>query len=76
MKYISLVNLIADKEVVPELVADSFTHQRLVEELGNIMPGKPGREAMLEGYERMREAIGKPGAPANAARLMVSMLSQ
>ncbi|MBO4851276.1 MAG: lipid-A-disaccharide synthase [Prevotella sp.] len=76
VKYISLVNLIADKEVVPELVADSFTHQRLVEELGNIMPGKPGREAMLEGYGRMREAIGKLGAPSNAARLMVSMLSQ
>lgn len=76
VKYISLVNLIADTEVVPELVADAFTHQRLVDELSDIMPGQPGRKAMLEGYERMREAIGKPGAPANAARLMVSILGQ
>ena len=76
VKYISLVNLIADKEVVPELVADAFTHKRLMDELSGIMPGQPGRKTMLEGYGRMREAIGKPGAPANAARLMVSILNQ
>ena len=71
-----VADLIADKEVVPELVADAFTHKRLMDELSGIMPGLPGRKAMLEGYGRMREAIGKPGAPANAARLMVSILNQ
>ena len=76
VKYISLVNLIADKEVVPELVADTFTHQRLVDELGDILPGAKGRETMLNGYAEMRKAIEKPDAPGNAAKLMVEMLKK
>lgn len=74
VKYISLVNLIADKEVVPELVADTFTDQRLMDELRLILPGGKGREAMLEGYGGMRKAIGKPDAPGNAAKIMVELL--
>ncbi|MBO4822146.1 MAG: lipid-A-disaccharide synthase [Prevotella sp.] len=74
VKYISLVNLIADKEVVPELVADTFTNQRLKEELQRILPGAQGREEMLKGYADMRKAIGKPDAPGNAARIMVDLL--
>ena len=74
VKYISLVNLIADKEVVPELVADTFTDQRLEEELQRILPGMQGREEMLKGYADMRKAIGKPDAPANAAKIMVGLM--
>jgi lipid-A-disaccharide synthase len=74
VKYISLVNLIADKEVVPELVADTFTDQRLEDELQRILPGMQGREEMLKGYADMRKAIGKPDAPANAAKIMVGLM--
>ena len=74
-KYISLVNLIADKEVVQELLADRFSVKNIREELSKILPGQTGREQMLQGYEEIRTALGDTCAPDNAARLMVSLLS-
>ena len=72
--YISLVNLIADSEVVTELVAHTFTLDNIRNELSSILPGGNRRSEMLEGYEKVRQAIGQPGAPANAARRMVNLL--
>ena len=75
-KYISLVNLIADKEVVQELLADRFSVKNIREELGKILPGQTGREQMLQGYEEIRKALGDTCAPDNAAKLMVSLLEK
>ena len=75
-KYISLVNLIADKEVVQELLADRFSVKNIREELGKILPGQTGREQMLQGYEEIRTALGDTCAPDNAAKLMVSLLEK
>ena len=75
-KYISLVNLIADKEVVQELLADRFSVKNIREELSKILPGQTGREQMLQGYEEVRTALGDTCAPDNAAKLMVSLLSK
>ena len=75
-KYISLVNLIADKEVVQELLADRFSVHHIREELGKILPGQTGREQMLQGYEEIRTALGDTCAPDNAAKLMVSLLAK
>ncbi|MBR5085073.1 MAG: lipid-A-disaccharide synthase [Prevotella sp.] len=74
VKYISLVNLIVDEELVTELVADTFGVDNMERELRKILPDGEGRTAMLEGYSRMRAAIGKPGAPANAARIITKLL--
>ena len=74
VKYISLVNLIADREVVTELVADTFSVQNIVSELSAILPGGSKREEMLRGYEEVRQAIGKPGAPQHAARVILDVL--
>ena len=75
-KYISLVNLIADKEVVQELLADRFSVKNIREELSKILPGQTGREQMLQGYEEIRKALGDTCAPDNAAKLMVSLLGK
>lgn len=72
--YISLVNLIAGKEVVTELVADRMNTTFLRHELEKILPGNHDRELMLEGYKQIRKILGDPGAPVKAAALMVSML--
>lgn len=72
--YISLVNLVADREVVPELVADGMTPANLRYHLSTILPGGAARKAQLEGYEEMALRLGKPGAPQNAARQMVQLL--
>lgn len=73
-KYISLVNLVADEEIVPELLADRFSVSNIHSELARILPGQPAREAQLQGYARVRRALGSDSAPENAARLMVQML--
>jgi lipid-A-disaccharide synthase len=75
VKYISLVNLVANKEVVKELVADSFTVENIRHELTKILEG-PARQQMLEGYERVAAYLGSLTAPDEAARIMCSLLKQ
>ena len=72
--YISLVNLIADKEVVPELVAHEMTVERVRKHLLSVLPGGEAREQQLEGYELMAQRLGEPGAPKRAAQQMVILL--
>ena len=72
--YISLVNLIADREIVPELFAERFSAKNIHKELLNILPGNPGREAMLEGYREVQERLGDTPAADNAAKKMVHFL--
>ncbi len=74
VKYISLVNLIADREVVRELVADSFTIDNIRKELGNILAG-PERQKMMEGYEEVWRKLGNKRAAEEAARLMYEMIN-
>lgn len=71
--YISLVNLIADAEVVPELVAAEMNAAALERHLRSLADG-PAREAQLRGYDRVRQRLGTVGAPQNAAREIVGLL--
>ena len=75
VKYISLVNLVADREVVRELVAAEMTLPNIIAELGELLPadGKK-RTAMLGEYSRMMEILGKPGASQRTAEKIVSLL--
>ena len=74
VKYISLVNLIANREVVKELVADTMTVEQVRSELNRILYDKEYRRQMLEGYEYMASRLGEAGAPKHAAREMVALL--
>ena len=74
-KYISLVNLIADKEVVQELFADRFSVEAIRNELRNILPGGNARQQMLDDYQTVHKRLGNECAPDNAARIIVSLLS-
>ena len=74
VKYISLVNLVCDAPVVPELVADGMTVPAVRTALGSILRGGPEREVMLEGYQLMTQRLGTPGAPERAATDMVQHL--
>ena len=77
MKYVSLVNLIADREVVPELVADTFSEQRLQQQLAAILPDdSPRRQQMLQGYEEVWQRLGTGSASDNAARIMLQLLQR
>lgn len=73
VKYISLVNLIADCEVVQEMMAEKFTVEKVKAELDKILPGSPAREEMLRGYADVHKKLGDTVAPDNAARIMRSL---
>ena len=72
--YISLVNLVANKEVVPEMFADKFTIDGIANELYKIMPRQPARERMLAGYQEVLRELGSKVAPDEAASIMVDLL--
>lgn len=76
VKYISLVNLIAGKEVVKELVADGMNLTNLKNELKLIMDDSEYRNRMKEGYREVSRKLGSPGAPVNAARIMMKLLKK
>lgn len=72
--YVSLVNLVAGREVVTELVADGMTVERVRAELFAVLPDGPRRASVLEGYGQMASVLGEPGAPQRAADEMVRRL--
>lgn len=76
VKYISLVNLIADREIVPELLADRFSETNIASELGKILPDSAHRNHMLQAYQEVHRQLGNEVAPDNAARIMVSLLKE
>ena len=74
IKYISLVNLVAGKRVVHELVADEATMQNTGNKLLLIMPRGIAREKMLRDYEMVNQKLGGAGASQKAAKMMVELL--
>ena len=75
VKYVSLVNLIADGEVVRELVAADMSLTNVKSELGVLLPSdSKERTAMLNEYSRMMDILGKPGASERAAQKIYSLL--
>lgn len=76
VRYISLVNLIADREVVKELVADAMTVKNIQSELRNILENGRYKSDMLAGYEDMARRLGPAGAPLHAAQEMIRILKK
>ena len=74
VKYISLVNLIMNKEVVSELFADRFTIDNIAHCLQTLLPGGEARQEMLNNYALLQKVLGDDVAPDNAAKLMYGML--
>jgi lipid-A-disaccharide synthase len=73
VRYISLVNLIADREVVKELIQDELNTLSLKNELDKILAG-PVRDRILEDYKEIKELLGGPGASARTAGLIYGSL--
>lgn len=68
VKYISLPNLILDKESIPELVADTFSIENIQANLTPLLlEDHPVRLAQLDAYREMKQILGEPGAPDKAA---------
>ena len=75
VKYISLVNLVANKEVVRELVADTMTVESVRTELDALLHDEGYRNTMFQEYDRMIKILGPAGASYQAASKMIELLS-
>jgi len=74
LKFISLVNLILNKEVVTELIQGEFNSERLTKELTAILQG-PVREAQFEAYYDLEVKLGGSGASLKVAELIYNSLN-
>lgn len=74
VKYVSLVNLVVDREIVQELVADRMTRTNIIHYLGSILPGGEARQQMLDDYEEMNSLLGGEGASRRVAEEMLRLL--
>lgn len=74
VKYISLVNLIVDKLIIQELVADTMNEYCLNSELFRLLKDQEYRLEMLNNYKRMSDLLGEEGAPRHAAAIMFKLL--
>lgn len=76
VRFISLVNLIDDREVVRELVADTFTVGNIAAELGRILPDGEPRERMLDGYGRIWDKLGNDSPSQSAAHIIYELVER
>lgn len=75
VKFISLVNLIMDREIVTELIQGDFNPKRLRLELESILREGSSREELLENYRKLRDELGGVGASEKTANLMLKTLN-
>lgn len=73
IQYISLVNLIMDKEVVKELIQQELNYTNLKKELDLVL-NSPKRQEILSDYAELRKKLGGAGASARTAEMMVTDL--
>ena len=71
IKYISLVNLIMDEEIVTELIQNDLNTENLVKELNAILVGET-RQKMLDDFEFLRQKLGGRGASDHAADIIIN----
>jgi lipid-A-disaccharide synthase len=74
IRYVSLVNLIADREVVTELLVHHCTAERIGDELNYLLHDREVHKRVMEGYGEVERRLGKPGAPQRAAQSIVEQL--
>lgn len=74
IKYISLVNLIMDREVVTELIQGDLSVKKLVKEFKQIAFKGERQAALLKDYQELHEVLGGGGASALTAKLMLKTL--
>jgi lipid-A-disaccharide synthase len=74
VKFISLVNLILNRESIRELIQFALNERNLLDELKYILPGGAKREKILADYDSLRDQLGPSGASFRIASEMVDSL--
>ena len=76
IRYVSLVNLIADQEIIPELLQDAVTPTAIADHLRNILNDRHYRETMIQGLAQVTEKLGPSGCAERAAELAFACMHQ
>ena len=74
--YIGLVNLVAEKEIAPELIQKDVNPQRIADEAFRILRDPILSRKMTESMGEVRQKLGEPGAAQRAARIVISLLHE
>ena len=72
--YLSLVNLIAEGQIVPELIQREYNRQTVSDHLKSIMEDGPARDQQLAGYRKVKTLLGNKKASQETARLIFDYL--
>lgn len=76
IRFISLVNLIMDREIVKELIQKDCTPDKISKELNLLLYDQSYRKTMLDNYDLLDKIMGEPGASAKTADLMIGYLQK
>jgi lipid-A-disaccharide synthase len=74
--FVGLVNLVAGEQVIPELIQDDVTPDRLAQEAFEILEGGQKRENMIEKLGMVKERLGRGGASERTAKIVIDMLNR
>ena len=74
-RFIGLVNILAGKEIVPELLQNDFNSKKVAETGIRLLQDKDYRENMISELEKTRSMLGDPGAYEKAARCIENKFS-
>ena len=75
VQHIGMVNILAENEIVPELLQQDFTPERLAEEAILLLKDQDRRATMIGHLKQIRSLLGEPGAYQRAAEILVDQLT-
>jgi lipid-A-disaccharide synthase len=76
VKHVGMVNIMAGKEVVPELIQADFTVERVVKKTRTLLESRDRRDRIVRKLVSLREKLGTPGAADRVANIAMSMMGQ
>ncbi|MGD0916296.1 MAG: lipid-A-disaccharide synthase [Thermodesulfobacteriota bacterium] len=76
VNHIGLVNLVAEKEIVPELIQKDVNPQKIAEEALRILKNPVFCQRMIESMAEVRKNLGEAGAAHRAARIVMTLLNE
>jgi len=71
VEYLSLINLIAKRQIVPEFLQHKMTPENLIKAIVPLLSNTPERKKMVSGYKQITKELGTPGVYPRAAKLIV-----
>ncbi len=76
LRYFTLVNLIGERAILPELLQDAVTPERMAQEVTTLLNDRQARDEMLAGMAEVRQRLGGAGASDRAAAIALSLLTR